>query len=101
MLNVTSQPDPYARERRHMVESQLRNRGIRDEGVLEAMLRVPRHQFVPQQFAPRAYDDHPIPIAENQTISPPFIMSVSLRALPLPASACVLSVGTASGYQTT
>ncbi len=100
MLNATSQLDRYARERRHMVESQLRNRGIRDEGVLEAMLRVPRHQFVPQQFAPRAYDDHPIPIAENQTISQPFIIAVSLQALALTGSECVLEVGTGSGYQT-
>ena len=100
MLNVTSQPDPYARERRHMVESQLRNRGIRDERVLDAMLRVPRHQFVPQQFGPRAYDDHPIPIAEKQTISQPFIIAVSLQALALTGSESVLEVGTGSGYQT-
>ena len=100
MLNATTQPDPYARERRHMVESQLRNRGIRDERVLDAMLRIPRHQFVHQQFAPQAYDDHPIPIAENQTISQPFIIAVSLQALALTGSESVLEVGTGSGYQT-
>lgn len=100
MLNVAPQPDPYAAERRHMVESQLRNRGIRDERVLDAMLRVPRDQFVPQQFATRAYDDHPIPIAENQTISQPFIIAVSLQALGLTGSESVLEVGTGSGYQT-
>jgi len=94
------QPDAYARERRHMVESQLHNRGIRDERVLDAMLHVPRHQFVPQQFAPRAYDDHPIPIAENQTISQPFIIAVSLQALALTGAESVLEVGTGSGYQT-
>jgi protein-L-isoaspartate(D-aspartate) O-methyltransferase len=94
------QPDAYARERRHMVESQLHHRGIRDERVLDAMLHVPRHQFVPPQFAPRAYDDHPIPIAENQTISQPFIIAVSLQALALTGAESVLEVGTGSGYQT-
>jgi len=90
----------YARERRRMVESQLRNRGIRDEHVLEAMLRIPRHEFVHEEYRPQAYDDHPIPIGENQTISQPFIIAVSLQALSLTRSESVPEVGTGSGYQT-
>jgi protein-L-isoaspartate(D-aspartate) O-methyltransferase len=83
-----------------MVESQLRNRGIRDERVLSAMLQVPRHEFVPAEYQDKAYADHPIPIAENQTISQPFIIALSLEALALNGSERVLEVGTGSGYQT-
>jgi protein-L-isoaspartate(D-aspartate) O-methyltransferase len=91
---------PYLFERRHMVESQLRNRDIHDQRVLEAMLRVPRHEFVSPEYTSVAYADHPIPIGENQTISQPFIVAVSLQALALTGSESVLEVGTGSGYQT-
>lgn len=83
-----------------MVESQLRTRGIRDERVLSAMLQVPRHEFVPAEYRDKAYADHPIPIAESQTISQPFIIALSLEALALNGSERVLEVGTGSGYQT-
>ena len=83
-----------------MVESQLRNRGIGDERVLSAMLQVPRHEFVSAEFREKAYADHPIPIAESQTISQPFIIALSLEALALNGSERVLEVGTGSGYQT-
>lgn len=83
-----------------MVQSQLRNRGIHDERVLDAMLRIPRHEFVADEFKSRAYADHPIPIGENQTISQPFIVAVSLLALGLKGSESVLEIGTGSGYQT-
>jgi len=83
-----------------MIESQLRNRGIRDERVLNAMLQVPRHEFVAEEHQAEAYADHPIPIAENQTISQPFIIALSLEALALNGSERVLEVGTGSGYQT-
>src|SRR5256885_6332559 len=92
--------DPHFPERRQMVESQLRARGIRDERVLEAMLRIPRHEFVSAEFESQAYADHPIRIGENQTISQPFIVAVSLQALGLQGSESVLEVGTGSGYQT-
>lgn len=95
-----AEPDPYFVERRRMVESQLRNRGIHDERVLEAMLRIPRHEFVPEDDKSQAYADHPIPISENQTISQPFIVAVSLQALSLHGGESVLEVGTGSGYQT-
>ena len=83
-----------------MVERQLRNRGIRDERVLDAMSKIPRHEFVSEEFQAQAYEDHPIPIGENQTISQPFIIAVSLEALGLVGAETVLEVGTGSGYQT-
>jgi protein-L-isoaspartate(D-aspartate) O-methyltransferase len=92
--------DPYLQARREMVESQLRGRGIQDERVLDAMLRVPRHEFVPDEYKATAYADHPIPIAENQTISQPFIVAAALQALELKGTESVLEVGTGSGYQT-
>jgi protein-L-isoaspartate(D-aspartate) O-methyltransferase len=92
--------EQYAPARRDMVETQLRDRGIRDERVLHAMLRIPRHEFVPQDLSSQAYGDHPIPIGENQTISQPFIIALSLQALSLDGSESVLEVGTGSGYQT-
>jgi protein-L-isoaspartate(D-aspartate) O-methyltransferase len=87
-------------ERERMVEHQLRRRGIHDQRVLEAVLRVPRHKFVPAQFWHEAYDDHPLPIAEEQTISQPFIIAIALQALGLTGTESVLEVGTGSGYQT-
>src|SRR6266481_5415968 len=95
-----SEEEQYARERRRMVETQLRNRGIGDERVLGAIRRIPRHEFVPLDFRSQAYGDHPIPIGEGQTISQPFIVAVSLQALALTGSESVLEVGTGSGYQT-
>lgn len=83
-----------------MVERQLRRRGIADPRVLDVMGRVPRHAFVPPEFASQAYEDHPIPIAEEQTISQPFIVAISLQALALSGDESVLEVGTGSGYQT-
>jgi protein-L-isoaspartate(D-aspartate) O-methyltransferase len=95
-----AQSDPYFELRRGMVEAQLRNRGIRDERVLEAMSQIPRHEFVAEEYRPQAYEDHPIPIGESQTISQPFIVAVSLQALRLQGTESVLEVGTGSGYQT-
>lgn len=96
----TAAQGPYLIERCKMVETQLRSRGIHDERVLDAMLRVPRHEFVAAEYRRLAYADHPIPIAENQTISQPFIVAVSLQALALKGTEKVLEVGTGSGYQT-
>lgn len=83
-----------------MVEEQLRNRGIRDERVLNVMLRIPRHEFVAEEYKSQAYEDHPIPIDESQTISQPFIVALSLQAVRLQGTESVLEVGTGSGYQT-
>ncbi len=96
----TAESDPYFDIRRRMVEAQLRDRGIRDERVLDAMLRIPRHEFVAEEYKSQAYEDHPIPIGESQTISQPFIVAASLQALNLQGTESVLEVGTGSGYQT-
>ena len=96
----TPQSDPYFAIRRRMVEVQLRDRGIRDQRVLDAMLLIPRHEFVSEEYRSQAYEDHPIPIGEGQTISQPFIVAVSLQALALQGTESVLEVGTGSGYQT-
>jgi protein-L-isoaspartate(D-aspartate) O-methyltransferase len=90
----------YAAQRQQMVELQLRDRGIRDQRVLQAMARVPRHEFVAERFRGQSYEDHPLPIGEEQTISQPFIVAVMLQALALRPSDIVLEVGTGSGYQT-
>jgi protein-L-isoaspartate(D-aspartate) O-methyltransferase len=83
-----------------MVDSQLRARGISDPGVLDAMLRVPRHEFVPEPYRNQAYEDHPLPIGDGQTISQPYIVALMLESLQLTPHDKVLEVGTGSGYVT-
>jgi protein-L-isoaspartate(D-aspartate) O-methyltransferase len=95
-----TQIDSFLTQRRSMVESQLRARGIRDERVLAAMFRVPRHEFVSEEHREQVYEDHPIPIGEGQTISQPYIVAIMLEALALDPSDTVLEIGTGSGYQT-
>jgi protein-L-isoaspartate(D-aspartate) O-methyltransferase len=90
----------YSALRRQMVQSQLRARGIADEQVLAAMLRVPRHEFAPERYREQAYEDHPLPIGEGQTISQPYIVASMLEALALSPGDKVLEVGTGSGYVT-
>jgi protein-L-isoaspartate(D-aspartate) O-methyltransferase len=94
------QPEAYRDERLLMVEEQLRARGIRDECVLDAMARVPRHEFVPPEYRHEAYEDHPLPIGDGQTISQPFVVAAMLEALALRPEDVVLEVGTGSGYET-
>lgn len=83
-----------------MVEEQLVDRGIRDLRVLEAMSRIPRHEFVEPSFQHKAYGDHPLPIGDNQTISQPYIVAAMTEALGLKGHERVLEIGTGSGYQT-
>jgi protein-L-isoaspartate(D-aspartate) O-methyltransferase len=92
--------DAFALRRQAMVTLQLRDRGIRDERVLEAMARVPRHEFVPPDRVADAYGDHPLPIGEGQTISQPYIVAAMVEALALREEDSVLEIGTGSGYQT-
>jgi protein-L-isoaspartate(D-aspartate) O-methyltransferase len=99
-MHAFPQPDADREERLLMVEEQLRARGIRDERVLEAMARVPRHEFVPPEHRDEAYEDHPIAIGEGQTISQPFVVAAMLEALALRPEDVALEVGTGSGYQT-
>ncbi|MGB6546452.1 MAG: protein-L-isoaspartate(D-aspartate) O-methyltransferase [Candidatus Acidiferrales bacterium] len=91
--------DGRREERARMVARQLRGRKIRSERVLEAMLSVPRHEFVAEEYWARAYDDAPLPIGEGQTISQPYMVASMSEALELSGVERVLEVGTGSGYQ--
>ena len=99
-MNFQTQDELFGVARRRMVESQLRLRGITDERVLDAMFRVPRHRFVPEPYRTQAYEDHPWPIGEAQTMSQPYIVASMLQALDLAPTDRVLEVGTGSGYVT-
>jgi protein-L-isoaspartate(D-aspartate) O-methyltransferase len=90
----------FTAQREKMVRTQLVGRGILDAHVLDAMRKVPRHEFVPEQFRADAYEDHPLPIGEGQTISQPYIVAAMLEHLALQATDRVLEVGTGSGYVT-
>ena len=97
-MTTTSDSDRFA-ERLHMVERQLRARGLHHEGVLRAMSTVPRHEFVPEQHRVAAYEDRPLPICYGQTISQPYMVGVMTEALEPAPTDRVLEVGTGSGYQ--
>ena len=99
-LTQKSQLDILSAQRTAMVKTQLRDRGIRDESVLNAMERVPREEFVADQYRSQAYKDHPLPIGEGQTISQPYIVAAMLEALSLRRADKVLEIGTGTGYQT-
>jgi len=85
--------------RRAMVQEQILKRGVAAQAVLEAMLAVPRHKFVPARFRADAYADKPLSIGEGQTISQPYMVAAMTEALELSASQRVLEIGTGSGYQ--
>lgn len=89
----------FAISRRRMVEEQVRSRGVTDPRVIEAMLKVPRHLFVPEALSSQAYNDFPLPIGERQTISQPYMVGVMSEALQLRGDEKVLEIGTGSGYQ--
>ena len=89
----------HDRFREEMVKNQIEARGITDPNVLSAMRTVPRHMFVSEAFADQAYDDHPLPIGEQQTISQPYIVAEMTQALALTAEDRVLELGSGSGYQ--
>ena len=91
--------DERVEERLAMVERQIVGRGIQDPNVLRAMRTVPRHVFVPEGRQSEAYQDHPLPIGEGQTISQPYIVAFMTEALHLDPNATVLEIGTGSGYQ--
>jgi protein-L-isoaspartate(D-aspartate) O-methyltransferase len=89
----------YADLRNRMVNEQIIARGIQDERVLDALKRVPRHWFVPEEYAHIAYSDNPLPIGNGQTISQPYIVALMTELLELEGDETVLEVGTGSGYQ--
>ena len=92
-------PD-YRLARERMVKNQLIPRGIKEPRVLDAMGRVPRDRFVEEALVNEAYNDHPLPIGHNQTISQPYIVALMTEALKLTGTEMTLEIGTGSGYQT-
>jgi protein-L-isoaspartate(D-aspartate) O-methyltransferase len=99
-MSASVEAGSFANLRQRMVDGDVRGRGIRDERVLQAMLRLPRHEFVPEAYRAQAYEDHPLPIGEGQTISQPFMVAIMLQALSLQPTDTVLEVGAGSGYAT-
>lgn len=89
----------FAQARRNMVTHQIAARGVVDQRVLEAMVGIPRHFFVPESLQHQAYDDHPLPIGQGQTVSQPYIVAAMTEALSVGPDDKVLEVGTGSGYQ--
>jgi protein-L-isoaspartate(D-aspartate) O-methyltransferase len=98
-MTFPAQSDPQI-QREEMVRTQLAERGIRDLRVLDAMRKVPRHEFVSERLRQNSYLDHPLPIGEGQTISQPYIVAAMLERLALQSTDRVLEVGTGSGYVT-
>lgn len=94
-----SKIERFNKLRSEMVEHQLRARGICDERVLEAFLKVPRHEFVRPEDVQRAYEDHPLPIGFGQTISQPYMVATMTEALQLQGDEKALEIGAGSGYQ--
>ncbi len=90
----------FEKAREIMEERQLVSRGIHAPAVLEAMRNVPRHLFVKEAFQKSAYEDHPLPIGEGQTISQPYMVALMTELLDLTKDSAVLEIGTGSGYQT-
>ncbi|MGQ0794014.1 MAG: protein-L-isoaspartate(D-aspartate) O-methyltransferase [Deltaproteobacteria bacterium] len=90
----------FTRKRWDMVENQILARGIQNSPLIQAMLEIPRHKFIPPQLSHLAYDDSPVSIELEQTVSQPYIAALMTDLLRLNRGARVLEVGTGSGYQT-
>jgi protein-L-isoaspartate(D-aspartate) O-methyltransferase len=88
----------YVQARKQMVQEQLISRGINDPYVLRAMAKVPRHLFLESELWDQAYEDHPLPIGAEQTISQPYMVALMVEALELKGTERILEVGTGSGY---
>jgi len=91
--------DEYTRLRTEMVAAQIARRGLRDPRLLAAFQQVQRHLFLPQPLRSHAYEDRPLPIGQNQTISQPYIVALMTSLLELKGEENVLEIGTGSGYQ--
>lgn len=92
--------EEFAAQREQMVREQLIGRNIMDPRVLDAVRRVPRHIFIPEEYRYAAYRDRPVPIGHDQTISQPYIVAFMLETLQLSGHEVILEIGTGSGYQT-
>ena len=102
MSSLSSSRNPnhdYASARERMVREQVFGRGIQDRRVVETMLKIPRHFFVPEALVGQAYADSALPIGEKQTITQPFMVAFMSQALNLKGKERVLEIGTGSGYQ--
>jgi len=89
----------YIKQREHMLQSQIAARGVRDPLVLQAMGEVPRHLFMPRHVRDRAYEDCPLPIGKDQTISQPYIVAYMTESLQLSGGERILEIGSGRGYQ--
>ncbi len=89
----------YYAVRKAMVANQIISRGIHEKDIIDALMKVERHLFVPEKLRSRAYGDYPLPIGEGQTISQPYIVAFMTRVLNLKRTDKVLEIGTGSGYQ--
>jgi protein-L-isoaspartate(D-aspartate) O-methyltransferase len=89
----------FGEARKRMIDDQIRARGVANPRVLEAMTLVPRHEFVPEEFRASAYDDHPLPTSQGQTISQPYIVALMTELADPKPEHRVLEIGTGSGYQ--
>jgi protein-L-isoaspartate(D-aspartate) O-methyltransferase len=89
----------FEEQRLNMVAAQIERRGVRDPRVLAALRLVPRHLFIPPDTWGEAYDDHPIPIGNGQTISQPYIVALMTELLHPSGDETILEIGTGSGYQ--
>ncbi len=87
------------KERSRMIDEQIVSRGVRDERVLSAMRKVPRHEFLPEAIRGMAYADNALPIGESQTMSQPYMVALMTELLGLTGCERVLEIGTGSGYQ--
>jgi protein-L-isoaspartate(D-aspartate) O-methyltransferase len=92
-------PEGFTAARENMVKNQIEMRGIRDSATIRAMMTVPRHEFVPSGLQAYAYDDTPLPIGSEQTISQPYIVALMTELIKPRKGQKVLEVGTGSGYQ--
>jgi len=105
MFGFSKNPSPsdsagsYQIKRLKMVKTQIQRRGVKDQNVLSAMEKVPRHLFVPDNVKEYAYEDEPLPIGQGQTISQPYVVALMTELLELKQSSKVLEIGTGSGYQ--
>ncbi len=97
---TSSEKDAFDQLRERMVQEQIVSRGIKDKKVLNALLKVPRHLFISTDYWDEAYQDHPLPIGEEQTISQPYIVAYMTEVLHLKDTDKVLEIGTGCGYQT-